>query len=60
MGGGLQSSALVVGLRLVLALSCAPLLAAADAPPVADWSKGIETVVVTAHRRENWHGGLAG
>ena len=50
MGGGLQSSALVVGLRLVLALSCVPLLAAADAPPVADWSKGIETVVVTAHR----------
>ena len=34
---------------LLAALACAPLSAAADAP-VKDWSQGIETVVVTAHR----------
>jgi hypothetical protein len=46
MGRGLQSSALVVALWL----ACAP-SHAADAPaPVKDWSKDIETVVVTAHR----------
>ncbi len=52
MGGGFQPSALVVARRLALALalSCVPVLAAADAPPVVDWSKDIETVVVTAHR----------
>jgi len=34
---------------LLAALVCAPLSAAAEAP-VQDWSPGIETVVVTAHR----------
>jgi uncharacterized protein YbaP (TraB family) len=34
---------------LLAAFVCAPLCAAADAP-VKDWSQGMETVVVTAHR----------
>jgi TraB/PrgY/gumN family len=46
MGRGLQSSALVVALWL----ACAPAHAADAPPPVKDWSKDIETVVVTAHR----------
>ncbi len=46
MGRGLQSSALVVALWL----ACAPSHAADTPPPVKDWSKDIETVVVTAHR----------
>ncbi len=57
VGGGLQPSLLVVMRRLLLAaLVCAPLSAAADAP-VKDWSPGIETVIVTAHRAGPllWH-----